>query len=70
MLASEQGASIVRRNLNTEAFEQITFKIPSYEQQIKIGYLLSCLQKQLEIANCIKRTYNKQKQYLLKNLFI
>ena len=28
MLVSEQGASIVRRNLNMEAFEQITFKIP------------------------------------------
>lgn len=30
MLVSEQGASIVRRNLNMEAFEQLVFKIPPY----------------------------------------
>lgn len=35
MLVSEQGASIVRRNLNMEAFEQITFKIPPLSKQEK-----------------------------------
>ena len=29
MMVSEQGASIVRRNLNMEAFSQLVFKIPS-----------------------------------------
>ena len=51
MQVSEQGASVVRRNLNMEAFEQLVFKIPSYEEQCKI-------------------TYEEQKQWLLKQLFI
>mgnify|MGYP000658871608 CR=1 FL=1 len=33
MLASEQGASIVRRNLNVEAFMSIRFRIPEIRQQ-------------------------------------
>ena len=41
MLVSEQGASIVRRNLNMEAFEQITFKIPPLSKQEKIGNAIS-----------------------------
>lgn len=35
MLVSEQGASVVRRNLNMEEFEQLVFKIPSFDQQQK-----------------------------------
>ena len=33
MLVSEQGASVVRRNLNTEAFEQLVFKMPLLNRQ-------------------------------------
>ena len=37
MMVSEQGASIVRRNLNMEAFLQLVFKIPSLDKQREIG---------------------------------
>ena len=69
-LISEQGASIVRRNLNMEAFEQLTFKIPSYDLQVKIGCAISLLQKQLDNAFATKQAYYRQKQYLLSQMFI
>ena len=43
MLVSEQGASVVRRNLNTEAFEQLVFKMPPLNKQREIGYVISLL---------------------------
>ena len=47
MMVSEQGASIVRRNLNMEAFLQLVFKIPSLDKQREIGYAISLLKYQL-----------------------
>ena len=70
MLVSEQGASVVRRNLNMEAFEQLVFKIPPYEEQCKIGRTLSTLHARLANANATKIAYEQQKQWLLKQLFI
>ena len=70
MLVSEQGASVVRRNLNTEAFEQLVFKMPPLNKQRKIGYAISLLNYRLEIANMLIRTYESQKQYLLRQMFI
>ena len=37
LISSEQGASIVRRNLNIEMFNQISLKIPNLEKQHIIG---------------------------------
>ena len=70
MLVSEQGASVVRRNLNMEAFEQLVFKIPPYEEQCKIGRTLSAFHARLANANATKIAYERQKQWLLKLLFI
>ena len=70
MLVSEQGASVVRRNLNMEAFEQLVFKIPPYGKQCEIGRTMSTLQNGLAIANSTKTAYEQQKQWLLKQLFI
>ena len=70
MLVSEQGASIVRRNLNYEAFERLVFKIPSLNKQQEIGHVISLLKSQLENANLLIKTYNSQKQYLLRQMFI
>ena len=70
MLVSEQGASVVRRNLNMEAFEQLVFKIPPYGKQCEIGRTMSTLQNRLAIANSTKTAYEQQKQWLLKQLFI
>ena len=70
MLVSEQGASIVRRNLNMEAFEQLVFKIPPYEKQCEIGRTMLALRTRLAIANAIKIAYGQQKQWLLRKMFI
>ena len=70
MLVSEQGASIVRRDLNMEAFEQLVFKIPPYEKQCEIGRTMSTLRTRLAIANAIKIAYGQQKQWLLRQMFI
>ena len=69
-LVSEQGASVVRRNLNSEAFEQLTFIIPPIAKQRAIGYTISLLRYRLEIENMLKVTYLSQKQYLLRQMFI
>ena len=70
MQVSEQGASVVRRNLNMEAFEQLTFKIPPYAIQRMIGLVLSTLQKRLEVAISTRTTLERHKHWLLLNLFI
>ena len=70
MLVSEQGASIVRRNLNMEAFEQITFKIPPLSKQEKIGNAISILQARITSSIRIKTAYEAQKQWLLTQMFI
>lgn len=70
MLVSEQGASVVRRNLNSEAFEQLAFKIPPISIQRKVGNTIASLNCRLKIENMIKETYQSQKQYLLRQMFI
>ena len=70
MLVSEQGASIVRRNLNMEAFEQLVFKMPPYNKQREIGKTLSLLQTRLELESKIKLNYEQQKKNLLTEMFI
>lgn len=70
MMVSEQGASIVRRNLNMEAFSQLVFKIPSLDKQREIGCAISLLKSQLKTANKLIKAYTPQKQYLLRQMFI
>ena len=70
MLVSEQGASVVRRNLNMEAFEQLVFKMPPIDKQREIGNAISALQSRLELAVRTKAAYEKQKQWLLTEMFI
>ena len=70
MLVSEQGASVVRRNLNMEAFEQLVFKMPPIDKQREIGNAISALQSRLELAVRAKTAYEKQKQWLLTQMFI
>ena len=70
MMVSEQGASIVRRNLNMEAFSQLVFKIPSLDKQREIGCAISLLKSQLKTVNKIVRAYTSQKLYLLRQMFI
>lgn len=69
-LVSEQGASIVRRNLNMEAFEQLTFKIPSYNRQVQIGNAISTLQQRIDLTRKLYLAMLQQKQFLLQRMFI
>ena len=69
-LVSEQGASIVRRNLNMEAFEQLTFKIPSYDRQVQIGNAISTLQQRIDLTKNSYSALIQQKQWLLQQMFI
>ena len=69
-LASEQGASIVRRNLNVELFEQISFNIPEEEIQNKIDKYVSAISNKLEIAVQKYEELNILKKGLLQQMFI
>lgn len=68
--ASEQGASVVRRNLNLELFYSIKISLPSIEEQRKIGVFLNKLDK------LIREQYNKievlrqRKNGLLQKMFV
>ena len=69
-MISVQGASVVRRNLDMDAFKKIVIKIPNEKEQIKIASLFS------SISNIINNHQNKLtqlttlKKYLLQKLFI
>lgn len=69
-LVSEQGASIVRRNLNMDGFMEIAFPLPYKEAQILIGDTIAAVNHRIELENNILYGINKQKHYLLKQLFI
>ena len=47
VLSSEQGASVVRRNLNMDLFYQITISLPSLEEQQKLGNVIATINKQI-----------------------
>ena len=70
MQVSEQGASIVRRNLNMEAFEQFTLKMPPLKIQREIGNAISALKSRLKVATKIKFHLELQKEWLLREMFI
>ena len=69
-LISEQGASVVRRNLNLESFGQLVFRIPPLDKQREIGKTISLLKSRLETESMLRATYQSQKQYLLRQMFI
>lgn len=68
--ASEQGASIVRRNLNMELFKDISFKIPSLEEQTKIASFLSAFNKKIELEKEMLENWKALKKGLLQKMFI
>ena len=70
MQVSEQGASIVRRNLNLEAFEQLSFKIPDYQEQCRIARILISTQQKIQLETSLLNKYEEQKKFLLSNMFI
>ena len=69
-LVSEQGASIVRRNLNLESFLEISFPIPSYIKQKEIGDMISTVNSKLLLEQKLQNSLSRQKSYLLNSMFI
>lgn len=67
--ASEQGASIVRRNLNKQLFDEITISIPSLKEQQKIGKMLTLIDKKIELLENKHRYYQDFKKYLMQQIF-
>lgn len=70
MLASEQGASIVRRNLNVEAFMAIKFRIPDSSQQNSLSLAITAINAKLDNEQAILKRLSMQKSSLLENMFI
>lgn len=68
-LSSEQGASVVRRNLNMELFNQIKIKIPDIDEQIKISNILLEIDKEIKLI-VKKLEYEKQKKKALMQLLL
>ena len=69
-ISSEQGASIVRRNLNIEAFEEITFNIPNKKIQNIIGMNIKLIDSKIKLSeNKFNYLYNYKKS-LLQQMFI
>lgn len=69
-LVSERGASIVRRNLSMDGFMKIRFPIPIKEAQRMIGDMISTISHKMELEKNILGGINRQKLYLLNQLFI
>ena len=69
-IISEQGASIVRRNLDIKAFEKLSFEIPAFEEQNKIGNIFDTVKQRLTLSYSMQSLYKQQKQWLLNHLFI
>ena len=68
--ASEQGASIVRRNLNKQLFEEIKINIPSLKEQEKIANFLSAVDKKIDLIQTQIDEMEKFKKGLLQQMFI
>ena len=67
---SEQGASIVRRNLNYENFLEISFQIPSLDKQKAIGDVITAVGNKLLLEQKLLHSLDMQKRSLLNNMFI
>lgn len=69
-LVSEQGASIVRRNLSMDGFMKISFPMPNNEAQRRIGDMVSTVNLRIALENSILDGICRQKSYLLSQMFI
>ena len=68
--ASEQGASVVRRNLNIQSFYSIELDLPDIKNQNKISEIIKNLDNQIIISKNLLMNYKKLKKMLLTNLFV
>ena len=70
MISSEQGASIVRRNLNIDLFNEITIKVPEKNIQGIIGKQIKNINKKIDLENRKLDKLNNLKKGLMQNMFV
>lgn len=68
--ASEQGASVVRRNLDMNQFFEIIISIPSLEEQEKIADFLSSINIKIEKISNELESLKEFKKGLLQQMFV
>lgn len=68
-VSSVQGASVVRRNLDLEAFMNISILVPNITEQHRIGSFLSNIDKLINLQSKKLRTLKKLKQGYLQKMF-
>jgi len=69
-ISSEQGASVVRRNLNIEDFLSIRFPLVSKEKQELFAQLIVSVNRKEKLNTKLLDQFTVQKQYLLSQMFI
>jgi len=69
-LCSEQGASVVRRNLNVEEFLQIAIPMPPMEVQKAFAEKILTIMQKHRSESKYRDLLLLQKKYLLENMFI
>ena len=69
-LVSEQGASVVRRNLNVESFLEISFHIPPMHTQKEIGNTVASILRKILLEQRFLDLFVRQKHFLLNGFFI
>lgn len=69
-VVSVQGASVVRRNLDIEAFENLTLQLPTIEVQNKLGSLIKITCQLTDNLENKKEQLNQIKTTLLNTMFI
>ena len=70
MISSEQGASIVRRNLNMDLFNEITLNIPNMNEQNKIGGMLSHIDSKILLEENKYKKLIELKKGLMQSMFV
>ena len=70
LISSEQGASIVRRNLNIEMFNRISLRVPNLEKQHIIGNKIYQFDLKIKLEEEKLNHLHKLKKGLLQNMFV
>lgn len=70
MISSEQGASVVRRNLNMDLFNEISLKIPDMKTQSKIGNQIKNINRIIELESNKKNKLQELKKGLMQKMFV
>lgn len=69
-LSSEQGASVVRRNLNIELFNSIPIRLPSISEQKKISQFIYFIDELIETKSKEIENAENWKKGLMQQMFI